>query len=92
MNKLLTIALTLLASTWSFSALSAEMMTKSEFKKVHNQYIEIGNISTSGESDTATAKENLSKKADKIGGDIYILTSGNTNNKIHGTAKVYKKK
>lgn len=92
MNKTLTIAFTLLASTWSLSALSAEMMTKNEFKKVHNQYTEIGNISTSGETDSATAKDDLSKKADGLGGDIYILTSGNTNNKIHGTAKVYKKK
>lgn len=92
MNKILTIAFTLLATTWSLNVMSAEMMTKNEFKKVHSQYIEIGNISTSGESDTATAKENLAKKADKLGGDIYILSSGNTNNKIHGTAKVYKKK
>lgn len=92
MNKLLAIAFTLLASTWSLSALSAEMMTKNEFKKVHSQYIEIGNISTSGESDASAAKAELSKKADKLGGDIYILSSGNTNNKIHGTAKVYKKK
>ena len=92
MNKLSTIFLALLVSTFSFSALSAEMMTKNEFKKVHNQYTEIGNISTSGETDSATAKDDLSKKADELGGDIYILTSGNTNNKIHGTAKVYKKK
>lgn len=92
MNKILIIAFTIFASTCSLSAFSAEMITKNDFKKVHSQYIEIGNISTSGESDTATAKENLAKKADKLGGDIYILSSGNTNNKIHGTAKVYKKK
>lgn len=82
----------LLASSVSFSSLAADLMTKVEFEKVKDQYVEVGNISTSGETDAASAKEELSKLADEKGGDIYIVTSANTNNKIHGTAIVYKKK
>jgi len=31
-------------------------------------------------------------QADKQGVDVLVLTSGNTNNKIHGTVDIYKKK
>lgn len=37
-------------------------------------------------------KKELIEKADKQGADVLVLTSGNTNNKIHGTANIYKKK
>lgn len=82
----------IIACSLSFSSFAAELMTKLEFDKVKDQYEEVGNITTSGETSAADAKEELSKKADEKGGDIYVLTSGNTNNKIHGTANVYKKK
>lgn len=80
------------ACTFAFSSLAAEMMTKKDFEKVQDQYEKIGNISTSGETSAADAKAELSKMADAKGGDIYVLTSGNTSNKMHGTADVYKKK
>jgi hypothetical protein len=82
----------LVISALSFSSFAAQLMTKVEFEKVKDQYVEVGNISTSGEMDAASAKEELSKMADEKGGDIYIVTSANTNNKIYGTAIVYKKK
>ena len=51
----------------------------------------IGDISTSNEMSTADAKEDLIKKADEKGADVLVLTSGQTDNKIHGTANIYKK-
>lgn len=37
------------------------------------------------------AREDLIKKADEKGADVVVLTSGQTENKIHGTADIYKK-
>lgn len=71
---------------------AAELMTKAEFEKVESQYEKIGNISTSNEMSTADAKEDLLKKADEKGADVLVLTSGQTDNKIYGTADIYKKK
>ena len=71
---------------------AAELMTKAEFEKVASQYEKIGDISTSNEMSTADAKEDLIKKADEKGADVLVLTSGQTDNKIHGTANIYKKK
>jgi len=87
-----TVILGLVAGTFAFSAFAADMMPKTEFEKVKDQYEKVGSISTSGETSQADAKEELSKKADEKGGDIFVLTSGNTDNKMHGTADVYKKK
>ena len=70
---------------------AAELMTKAEFEKVESQYEKIGDISTSNEMSTADAKEDLIKKADEKGA-VLVLTSGQTDNKIHGTADIYKKK
>lgn len=36
------------------------------------------------------AREDLIKKADEKGADVVVLTSGQTENKIHGTADIYK--
>lgn len=80
-----------LISAFSFSCFAAEMMQKNEFEKVRDQYVKVGSISTSGETSAADAKAELSKMADDKGGDIFVLTSGNTNNRMHGTADVYKK-
>ncbi|MBJ6079736.1 DUF1471 domain-containing protein, partial [Salmonella enterica subsp. enterica serovar Rissen] len=51
-----------------------------------------GDISTSNEVSVADAKEELLKKAEEKGADVVVLTSGQTDNKIHGTANIYKKK
>ena len=71
---------------------AAELMTKAEFEKVESQYEKIGDSSTSNEMSTADAKEDLIKKAEEKGADVLVLTSGQTDNKIHGTANIYKKK
>ncbi|RJT35000.1 DUF1471 family periplasmic protein YahO [Rahnella woolbedingensis] len=92
MKKISVVLAVALAGLISSSAFSAEMMKKTEFKKVEAQYTKIGTISTSNKTSQSGAIEDLSKQADKKGGDVFVLTSGNTNNKIHGTADVYKKK
>ena len=74
------------------NAYAAEFMTKLEFEKVESQYTKLGDISTSNEVSVADAKEELLKKAEEKGADVVVLTSGQTDNKIHGTANIYKKK
>lgn len=71
---------------------AAELMRKVDFDKVASQYTKIGTISTSNEMSAADAKEDLLKKADEKGADVLVLTSGQTENKVHGTADIYKKK
>lgn len=88
-HALLAVALTAFISSGAFSA---ELLRKVDFEKVSSQYTKIGSVTTSNKTSQSGAIEDLSKKADKKGGDVFVLTSGNTNNKIHGTADVYKKK
>ncbi|CAM3607202.1 DUF1471 domain-containing protein [Rahnella bruchi] len=92
MKKISVVVAVALTGLISFSAFSAQMMKKTEFKKVESQYTKLGSVSTSNKTSQSGAIEDLSKQADKKGGDVFVLTSGNTNNKIHGTADVYKKK
>ena len=80
------------AFLFTTNAFAAEMMTKNEFEKVVSQYEKIGTVSTANEVSVDDAKKELVEKADKEGADVLVLTSGNTNNKIHGTADIYKKK
>lgn len=76
----------------SFSAVSAELLTKEAYNDHKDQYVKVGTITTSGEMSPSDAKAELSKKADALGGQFYVVTSADTENKIHGTADVYKKK
>ncbi|EJF7953197.1 DUF1471 domain-containing protein [Escherichia coli] len=91
-SKMLVGALALALALAVTNVYAAELMTKAEFEKVESQYEKIGDISTSNEMSTADAKEDLIKKADEKGADVLVLTSGQTDNKIHGTANIYKKK
>lgn len=87
---------TLMMVTASFlvvtSVSAAELMTHEAFKKVSSQYREMGTVSVSGEDSTSDAKAELIKKADEKGADVLVLASGHTENKIHASAKIYKKK
>lgn len=74
------------------NAFAAEIMTRENFDKVKGDYEKIGTVSTSGETSIADARQELTEKAEKKGADVLVLTSGNTNNKVHGTADLYKKK
>ncbi|MGU0055956.1 DUF1471 family periplasmic protein YahO [Enterobacter hormaechei] len=79
------------AFLFTTNTFAAELLTKNEFEKVESQYEKIGTVSTANEVSVDDAKK-LVEKADKEGADVLVLTSGNTNNKIHGTANIYKKK
>lgn len=79
------------AFLFTTNTFAAELLTKNEFEKVESQYEKIGTVSTSNEVSVDDAKKELIEKADKEGADVLVLTSGNTNNKIHGTADIYKK-
>jgi hypothetical protein len=92
MKKISVVIAVALAGLISSSAFSAQLMKKADFKKVESEYTKLGSVSTSNKTSQSGALEDLSKQADKKGGDVFVLTSGNTNNKIHGTADVYKKK
>ncbi|ALR77070.1 DUF1471 family periplasmic protein YahO [[Enterobacter] lignolyticus] len=92
MRILSKLIITLAAFSFISSVSAAELMTHDAFKKVASQYTKIGTISVSNETAASDAKAALIKKADEQGADVLILTSGNTSNKIHATANIYKKK
>jgi uncharacterized protein YbjQ (UPF0145 family) len=81
-----------LLGVFSAGAMSAQLLTKDEFAKTSDQYQEVGKVVTDGETAPSDAKKELSDKADKLGGEYYVITSANTNEKIHASANVYKKK
>ncbi|HHL2500435.1 TPA: DUF1471 family periplasmic protein YahO [Yersinia enterocolitica] len=92
MKVLKTMAMLVVLGAFSSGAISAELLTKEELHNNPQQYEKIGNIVTANELAPMDAKAELSKKADELGGDYYVITSANTDNKIHATADVYKKK
>ena len=74
------------------NAFSAEILSKEAFDKVHTQYTKIGTISSTGQTAPSDAREELIKKADEKGADVIVLSSGNTDKKLHISANSYKKK
>lgn len=84
MTKSLVLASIFFVST---GAMAAKEITKEEAKK----YTEVGTVSTSGTfTDPHDAKEELSKLADEKGGKYYVITSARVEDKVQGTATVYK--
>ncbi|GAB3403588.1 YdgH/BhsA/McbA-like domain containing protein [Erwinia aphidicola] len=77
---------------FSLNAYSAELMTKVDFDKVSLQYEKVGDISVADESSTIDAREALKAEAEKLGADIYVITSANEKKKVRATAVAYKKK
>ena len=67
---LLAVALTAFISS---SAFSAELMKKVDFEKVASEYTKVGSVTTSNKTSQSGAIEDLSKKADKKGGDVFVL-------------------
>ncbi|MFP2239781.1 YdgH/BhsA/McbA-like domain containing protein [Pseudescherichia vulneris] len=91
MKMIKRLALMVVASTFATAAMSATLITKEELKQ-HPEYVRVGVVSTSAELSPSEAKEALSKLADEKGGKYFLVTSGNTSNKISATAIVYKDK
>ena len=84
--------LVIIISLLSVSSFAAELMFRDDFARVKNDYIKVGTISVSEGRSPNDAIEELSQKAADKGGDIYVMTSPEYNNKSFGTADVFKKK
>lgn len=73
----------------SFGVLAAEEIQKDKIKEMN--VTKIGTIVSDDATAPMDAREELSKKADELGGKYYVVTSGEKTGKdIHATADVYK--
>lgn len=89
MKMLKTFAMTLIAGTFSLSALAATEITKEQAKE--NNYQLIGEVSTSTTANTpAEAMKILSKLADEKGGTYFVVIAMNEKDKVYAAAEVYK--
>lgn len=89
MNILKTLAVTLVAGTFSLSALAATEITKEQAKE--NKYQLVGEVSTTGDITTPDAAiKALSKMADEKGGTYFVVIAMDEKNKVSASAEVYK--
>ncbi|ADU71669.1 YdgH/BhsA/McbA-like domain containing protein [Pantoea sp. At-9b] len=69
------------------SAFAAKEISKADAKKYHK----VGTVSSTKEhTSPRAAMEEISKKADEMGGKYFVITSGNEGDKVRATATVYK--
>ena len=73
-------------STLSFGAFAAQPVTQEQAQKMN----EIGVVSANGASTLDGLEAKLAQKAVDAGASGYSITSANTNNKVSGTAVIYK--
>ncbi|WNN48799.1 DUF1471 domain-containing protein [Siccibacter colletis] len=89
MKRVTGIVSALLIGSLSAGAYAAEELQKDKVKEMN--LTKVGDISIAEGSAPMDAKEELSKKADELGGKYYVITSGQKHGKdIHATAEVYK--
>ncbi|WP_313687745.1 DUF1471 domain-containing protein [Pantoea sp.] len=75
------------ASLICVSSFAATEISKQEAKKHHK----IGTVSSTKEHTSPRAvMEEISQKADAMGGKYFVITSGNEGDKVRATATVYK--
>ncbi|WP_407248940.1 DUF1471 family periplasmic protein YahO [Klebsiella aerogenes] len=74
------------------NAFSAEILSKEDFAKVEGQYQKLAPSPLPDKTAPSDAREELIKKADEKGADVVVLSSGNTDKKLHVSANIYKKK
>lgn len=75
------------------NAFSAEILSKEDFAKVQTQLSKSGyHFSIRPDPLLADARAELLKKAEEKGADVVVLSSGNTDKKLHVSANIYKKK
>lgn len=88
--KLVTgIVTSLVIGSLSFGVFAAKELEKDKVAGMN--LTKIGTISTSDESAPMDAREELSKKADELGGTYYVITSADKKSQdIRATADVYK--
>lgn len=77
----------------SFSALSATELTKEDLVKHPGKYEKIGTVTTAAETTAPMdAKVLLSERADKEGGQYYVIVATGERGKISAKADVYRDK
>ncbi|MEG1210860.1 MAG: DUF1471 family protein YbiJ [Leclercia sp.] len=73
-------------TTLSFGAFAAESVTAAQA----NSMDKIGVVSVEGATTLDGLEARLAAKAEEAGATGYTITSANTNNKMSGTAVIYK--
>jgi len=88
--KLVTgIVTSLVIGSLSFGVFAAKELEKDKVKEMI--LTKVGEISTSDTTAPMDAREELSKKADELGGTYFVVTSANKDSKnVRATADVYK--
>ncbi|GKX50742.1 YdgH/BhsA/McbA family protein [Budvicia aquatica] len=89
MKALKTFTIALAVSSFSFGALAATEITQAQVKQ--NNYQQLGAVGSTNEAmDPMDVKKILSEKADKMGGQYYVIIAASENEKARATADVYK--
>lgn len=86
MKTIKTTAIAIALSALSFGAFAAQPVSPSEAQGLNK----IGTVSVDGASTLDGLEAKLAEKAAAAGATGYSITSANTNNKISGTAVIYK--
>lgn len=73
-------------SALSFGAFAAQPVTQAQAQKMN----EMGTVSVDGATTLDGMEAQLAQKAAAAGATGYTITSANTNNKVSGTAVIYK--
>ncbi|WP_337015919.1 DUF1471 family protein YbiJ [Leclercia sp. AS011] len=73
-------------TTLSFGAIAAESVTAAQANSMNK----IGVVSAEGATTLDGLEARLAAKAEAAGATGYTITSANTNNKLSGTAVIYK--
>ena len=73
-------------SALSFGAFAAQSVTPAQAESMNK----IGVVSAEGATTLDGLEAKLAAKADAAGATVYSITSANTNNKVSGTAVIYK--
>ncbi|MEF3101233.1 DUF1471 family protein YbiJ [Raoultella terrigena] len=73
-------------SALSFGAFAAQSVTPAQAESMNK----IGVVSAEGATTLDSLEAKLAAKADAAGATGYSITSANTNNKVSGTAVIYK--
>lgn len=73
-------------STLSFGAFAAQSVTAAQAQNMNK----IGTVTADGATTLDGLEAQLAQKATDAGAKSYSITSANTNNKLSGTAVIYK--
>lgn len=86
MKTIKSAAIAIALSALSFGAFAAQPVSQAQAESMNK----IGTVSVDGASTLDGLEAKLAAKAAEAGASGYSITSANTNNKISGTAVIYK--